>query len=173
MVNLSRILEEAGASIDVSDDFTMADLVVGDERFVFTAPIHFDVTFTNTLGGIVAHGTVTAPATAECSRCLCVFDLTLTGSVEGFFIFPGREEGVPSEQEYRLLHDTSADLMPDLIEALAVEAPFAPVHAEDCPGICPECGKNLTEGPCECPEETPESPFSMLKGMFGKDEAER
>lgn len=34
---------------------------------------------------------------------------------------------------------------------------------EDCKGLCDRCGKNLNEGPCDCSNDSKESPFAVLK----------
>ena len=48
--------------------------------------------------------------------------------------------------------------------ALVVEAPFAPVHAEDCKGICPTCGADRNVEECGCRREPQPSPFDEAQG---------
>ncbi len=43
------------------------------------------------------------------------------------------------------------DLRPSVREQWLLNVPSYAVCREDCKGICPTCGKDLNEGPCECP----------------------
>jgi uncharacterized protein len=42
------------------------------------------------------------------------------------------------------------DLSPAVREELALAAPAYPVCREDCAGLCPTCGADLNQGPCQC-----------------------
>ena len=54
--------------------------------------------------------------------------------------------------------------------AVRLELPFAPVHAQDCAGICPVCGCNRNVESCSCEGADVESgPFAALKTLFDDD----
>jgi uncharacterized protein len=167
-VSIADILGEHGASVLVSGELPLDRLVVGDEEFPFRAPAAVSVELTNTGAGFVAMGTVTAPVTAVCVRCLRTFDMDIVGEVEGFYVEHGHEEGLPEEQEVEFVSaDSTVDIMPALMEALVVAAPFAPLHAEDCAGICPECGADLNGGSCACGQApAADHPFSTLASLL-------
>jgi len=61
------------------------------------------------------------------------------------------------------------DLMEQILASLVLELPYAPLHAEDCPGICPQCGADLAEGPCDCRPGGSDSPFAVLKDLLPPD----
>ena len=168
-INLKRILGDLGEQLTAEGEIQMETLTVGDVSFHFRSPVRFDVTFTNTGGGIVANGTAEATVATECSRCLAEFEMPLVGDVEGFYVQPDRVEGLPAEQEFELIEDDKVDVEPAIVAALAVDAPFAPLHAEECKGICSTCGCDLNTAECACEEEPAESPFAVLKEMFGKE----
>jgi uncharacterized protein len=169
-IDLSAIREVTGGEMHVSDAVELPPLTVGDETFTFTRPVEFDVTLTNTSAGIVASGEVRATATTECSRCLEDFEMALTGEIQGFYVPGGRQEGIPAEQAVEPVSEGRIDLMPAILTALAVEAPFAPVHAEDCKGICPVCGVDRNVQECGCEAQRAPSPFDKLSGMFPDSE---
>lgn len=58
------------------------------------------------------------------------------------------------------------DLAEMLREQVILATPMQPLCREDCSGLCPVCGRDWNEGPCGCPEERPESPFSALKHII-------
>ena len=117
-------------------------------------------------------GSVTLPVLATCARCLLEFPLEITAEVDGFYISRGEEAGIPQEQEISYIDaENHIDLLPAVMAALVIEAPFAPLHDEECPGLCATCGADLNEGPCSCAQPLePGHPFASLKELLG-DEA--
>ena len=63
---------------------------------------------------------------------------------------------------------------PDLSElirqTLLVSLPLQPLCREACAGLCPQCGKNWNEGPCDCPTETVDPRFSALASLLDDEE---
>jgi len=172
-LDVRPILEEIGSGVHVSDSLDLDTLVVGDESFTMIEPPTFDLTVSNAGEALVSIGSITAHAWATCSRCLCQFETTITGDVEGMWLRPGDE--MPGEEEGVGEVDSvgAIDLEPALIAALVVEAPFAPIHAEDCKGLCATCGADLNTEECRCDEAPDEGhPFAALKGLLGDEDAE-
>lgn len=169
-IDISDILEDFGTPIALDAWLEMPVIVVGSEEFVPLAPAHLLFTVTNTGAGIVAAGTIELTVQAVCSRCLVEFPLTLTTEVDGFFVEPGGESGLPEEQEYGFITDASVDLMEPIMAALALDLPFAPLHDPDCAGICPVCGADRNSSRCGCVATAAPSPFEALKGLFDGEE---
>ena len=172
-VDVKSILDDLGGTIEVSDTLAMSDLDVGDEHFAMREPVRFDITVTNAGTGIVAMGTVTAEVTATCARCLIEFPLAIEGTVDGYYVEPGNTENIPEEQEVdKIDSEGYVDLLPEIMEALVLEAPFAPLHDEECAGICPECGADLNTDPCDCDSAIdPANPFASLGTLLESDSA--
>ena len=55
-------------------------------------------------------------------------------------------------------------------EVIALAMPLQPLCRGDCPGICPHCGLDLSEGQCECVDEKIESPFAVLAKLKGGED---
>jgi uncharacterized protein len=136
--------------------------------FVPRSPARFDVWLTNTGTSVVGGGSVVVEVIAMCSRCLCEFPLSIEGAVDGFYVEHGKEGGIPEDQEYEFItQEGVVDVLPSVMVALVLEAPFAPVHDEGCAGLCASCGADLNEGPCRCPAPTDdENPFSALGALL-------
>ena len=174
-VDVKSILDDLGGTIAVSDTFPLLDLNVGDEHFTVREPVRFTVTVTNGGTGIVAYGTVSADVTATCARCLIEFPITITGEVDGYFIRHGDTDNIPEEQDVEEIDSEGyIDLYPEIMGALVLEAPFAPLHDEECAGICPECGADMNTEPCDCADAPdPGNPFAALGTLLeqGTDSA--
>ncbi len=176
-LDVRSILEIVGGYIGVTEDLELDDLTVGDVTFTMRGPAHVDLGVSNAGEGIVAHGTVVAPVVATCVRCLCDFETELSGDVDGFYLRPGDVIPEGSEDEYTGAVDDAEriDLLPALLAALVLEAPFAPLHDEECAGLCIECGADLNVEQCGCDSKPDAShPFAALEGLLtdvGKDES--
>lgn len=165
-IDVRPFLDEIGGGVEVSDTFEMDELVVGDERFALVEPPSFRVSVSNAGEALVAVGSVTAHVRATCSRCLREFETEITGDVEGLWPRPGQPALEDQDISGEVDMNGTIDLEPALTAALVVEAPFAPLHDEECEGLCAVCGADLNEGPCGCGEEVSEEhPFASLKGL--------
>ena len=97
---------------------------------------------------VVAKGTAAATWVGECRRCLRPLQATLRAPVLEIF------ETDPTEGETQPLHGDHIDVEPVVREAVLLELPLAPLCAQDCAGLCPQCGSDRNESPCGCTEET-------------------
>jgi uncharacterized protein len=168
LVKVTSILDDLGATIEVNDEFLMEKLEVGSEEFVLLAPVRFDLWLTNTGTSVVSGGRVVAEVSGTCSRCLCDFPFRIEGEVDGFYVEHGEEKGIPTDQEYEWIdHEGTLDVLPSVMVALVLEAPFAPLHDEDCAGLCASCGADLNAGPCACSNASGEdNPFAALGALL-------
>jgi len=171
-VDVHPILEVLGADAVITGEISIPCLTIGPEVFELTGPVLFEVTLANTGTGVIGYGTARAPARVACVRCLEPFDLELAGEVEAFYVAEGRGEDLPEEQDVEpIAGDASVDILPAILCALAVEAPFAPLHDPDCAGLCPTCGCDRNAEQCDCDSLVePTGPFAALKGLVADDE---
>ncbi len=173
LVDVRPILEDLGAIIPLDSDVDLPEIILGTEAFKPLRPGHLVADVTNSGAGVVVSGSIDAEFEAICSRCLREFPLRVTAAVEGFYVLPGDDVDIPEEQEVSYIAEGAfIDLMEQLLSALVLELPFAPLHAEDCPGICPSCGADLEEGGCDCEPVSAESPFAALKDLLPRSDSE-
>lgn len=122
------------------------------------------------------HGDVSLETHQTCDRCALSFDraleIHLTRHLAPYFENPEQkadeeEETELSEEDlnFSYYHGEEIDLGNILAEEVFLAIPMTFLCREDCRGLCPNCGKNLNQGPCPC-EQAPEgSPFSALKDL--------
>jgi uncharacterized protein len=104
---------------------------------------------------VSVRGTVRTRAHVECVRCLREFDLTLEAPMVLYAERTGSTSRAEQDQlerdDYMLFHDgRRLDLRETVRELLLLELPITPLCREDCPGLCPKCGAELSLGPCRC-----------------------
>lgn len=120
------------------------DLVAIDQG----TPLDLDLQLQSVSEGVLVTGTVSAPTTGECSRCLG----PVTGHVEIYltelFGYPDTAtEATTEEDEVGRIVDDTVDLEQAIIDAVGLELPLSPVCRDDCPGLCPQCGIPLASEP--------------------------
>ncbi len=170
LVSVRALFDEIGGSLDLTGSVDVPVLEVGDEVFTPVRPASFSTTIVNAGDGMVATGTVSMVATTTCVRCLCSFETEITGEIEGFWVEHDQDRG--DEDDTGVVdQDGAIDLWPILLAALVIEAPFAPLHDEECAGLCTQCGADLNSENCACEQKTDdEHPFAALKAVLVEQE---
>ena len=113
------------------------------------------------------------PYRGSCARCLDpvegVFELEFerTVAAEGSITEEQLEE---NEDSYVMIRDGKLDVDEALREELLVCFPMRLLCDEDCPGLCPKCGKPKREGACGCPEKEIDPRLAVLKNWLDKQE---
>jgi uncharacterized protein len=105
-------------------------------------------------GDLVAvRGRIRSAAHLECVRCTRWFDLPVSAD---FTVVADRaggrarlEEDLEADGQMKFHDGRQLNLRDDVREALLLELPITPHCREDCRGLCPRCGADLNEGPCE------------------------
>ncbi|HEY2506878.1 MAG TPA: YceD family protein [Streptosporangiaceae bacterium] len=112
------------------------------------AELELEVQLEGVSEGVLVTATVTAPLAGECARCLEAFDSTVTVRFQELFVTPGEATEAAEDDSldsYRLDASGLLDLEPALRDAVVLELPLSPLCAEDCAGLCPECGVRLAD----------------------------
>jgi len=121
--------------------------------------------------GILARGILNTEVEVTCGRCLSLFSCPLTLNIEEEYfptvdVIGGVSLPLPDEpgcftiDEHHIL---------DLTEAIRQYAllviPMKPLCRANCAGLCPNCGHNLNQGPCNCPPQGGDPRWSKLKEL--------
>jgi uncharacterized protein len=105
------------------------------------ADLELDVRLDRVTDGVLVTATVRAPLVGECARCLDLFASATEIQFTELFSHDASDE----DADGYLLDGDLLDLEPALRDALVLELPLAPLCAEDCPGLCAECGVRLAD----------------------------
>lgn len=171
-VDVSSILEEPGAILEVDEDVPLSSISVSDVEACFAEAPRLSAVIANAGDVLLLTGSVRATAVLECARCLEPFEYELTGTLDAVFSDSDQPELRNDDQEWYPLTEKTIDLLPAAQSTLRVEVPFAPTHSDDCKGICPICGCNLNEDTCTCDHGESgrsDNPFAALKDLLPPD----
>ena len=98
-----------------------------------------------------------------CRRCLAPVVRPVDASVDILF---SEDDGADDPSIYVIPADSQTlDLSPAVREELILAAPDYVLCRDDCRGLCPRCGKDLNEGPCDCGPETPDPRWAGLAAL--------
>lgn len=175
--NVAQLLKSpVGTRLDVELD-NDDGLELKDQEAELAGPITGHVRLHRTNLGIYADGTVAVPVHLQCTRCLKDFNTTLTFPLhEDYYPTVDVDTGLPTTEPHDI--DVSfpidrhheVDLREAIRQNLVLELPIRVLCREDCAGLCPQCGKDLNDGPCDCQAEQPDERFSALRQLLEQQE---
>jgi uncharacterized protein len=137
--------------------------------------LELEIRLESVMEGVLVTGTVRAPLTGECVRCLEPLGRELEADFQEMFSYPeadGRGRDVESgtgteeagEEDMFFIEDGLFDLEPVLRDAVVLALPLQPVCREDCPGLCSECGARLADDP-DHHHEAVDTRWAALQGL--------
>jgi len=114
------------------------------------------------------HGKLSGDVTMPCRRCLA--DATVHVQDESHVIFADEGSAEAEDPDVYVLDErsTQLDLRPVVREQWMLVVPAYAVCREECKGLCPTCGKDLNNGPCDCPAAR-DSRWDALRRVQSKD----
>ena len=151
---------------------------VGINEFAATQYWTAEATFSNTGRHIVVRGGVTTSIELECARCLEQFQVKVASPVEEeleLLVPLVESEADEAEEPFvkeleGLFVDNVLDITELLRQNILLAVPIKPICSDTCKGLCPHCGKNLNQGPCECPQGESDSALAKLGSLLKEEE---
>jgi uncharacterized protein len=103
---------------------------------------------------IFLEGEMRASVIGECARCLERFEFTHTPRFS-FIMVPRQGSWAEEDLEggggdLTWYEGEEIDVSPMLRERMLLTLPTLPLCREGCRGLCPQCGRDLNAGPCDC-----------------------
>lgn len=114
--------------------------------------------------GILATGTATTVADAECSRCLDMTTLDVEVDFTELFAYDRSEDS-----EMFVVGD-SIDIEQIVRDAVVLALPFQPVCRPDCAGLDPETGEKLVPGTARKPQERIDPRWAALQEFQAQED---
>ena len=145
--------------------------------------VHVSGTVNDTGGYMSLRADIHVDYIAECDRCLdetpFTLDFTLERVISAAASPEARERLITEDEEewdgvtddLIYVDNGNIDFTYDLAEAISLEIPMRHLCSEDCRGLCPICGKKITdEHPgCEIKKEI-DPRLAILQKLLEKDE---
>lgn len=139
------------------------------------APLELDLRLESASEGVLVSGTVSAPTTGECARCLTPISGRVEIELTELFAYPASttDETTETDEVGRVgstgVPDT-IDLEQPIIDAVGLALPFAPLCGPDCAGLCAECGVALATAEPGHHHDRIDPRWAKLAGLLERDE---
>lgn len=124
----------------------------------------------NGVDRVLLQGEVHTTIAFDCDRCTENFNMEIDADFNldleyapGSKEEPSEHECSPSEMDVMYLKEPAIDLFDILNQQIFLLIPDKHLCSESCKGLCPRCGANLNQEPCDCKKELKSSPFAILK----------
>lgn len=175
-----RIADITAEGLSLVGEVTAEELGLTESDTMLRGPLSLSLDLMSADGMIAVTGVLEGTAIRQCVRCLKEYDDSLAFSVHAAFAREGKaskgtvcqpkvgilrkgrsgsvigepeaEEEDEGDDRYFFQGD-HLELAPMLREHIILAAPMQPLCRENCAGLCARCGKDLNEGPCQCPDE--------------------
>lgn len=168
-INVSQQLKSSIGSTRNYDVSEVVNLPSGDSLVEGT------VTLVRTDRGILARATLHTVIEATCSRCLSLLNCPITLNIEEEYfpitdVVSGTALPLPEEMGSFLIDEPHIlDLTEVICQYALLIMPMKPLCREDCAGLCPTCGYDLNQGPCNClPQQADPRWFELSKTVSDK-----
>jgi uncharacterized protein len=171
-------------------DVTAEELGLAETDAILRGPVSVSLDLMKADDMIAVTGVLEGTVVRQCVRCLKEYDDAVAFSVHAAFAREGKESKVGARQSKpgeprkgrpgatKTEADVEAEdegddryfyqgdhieLAPMLREHIILVSPMQPRCRENCAGLCARCGKDLNEGPCQCPAETPSTAIRVIR----------
>jgi ribonuclease-3 len=171
-VNIARLARRPGAVFSVQETVPSPSRI-GVELIAIQrgAPLDLDLRLESVSEGVLVTGTVAAPTTGECARCLETVNGRVEVALTELFAYPdSTTDATTDEDEVGRVVDDIVDLEQSVIDAVGLELPFSPVCRTDCPGLCPECGVPLATAEPGHHHDEIDPRWATLAGLLRPDD---
>jgi uncharacterized protein len=157
------LLEPVGTARSFSFDGERAD--VPEEQYKTT--ISGDISMMRTERGILVHADLDSQPEIACGRCAIPFTADYTFSFDEEFVAPadpvtGEPAADIGPDDLQIGEDLHLDVSEAVRQYEQAGLPIRPVCRPDCAGLCATCGRDLNDGPCDCPSEEADDRWSSL-----------
>jgi uncharacterized protein len=160
--------------IRFDESFEPGELDFEGEAMTQTGPLHAQGTaelLQHTGGEVRVEGTLDVRLECVCDRCLGRAEFPLETAFDLFYrpiLHNAREEEVAideGEAELAFYEGGGMELEDILREQVLLLLPMHRVCREDCKGICPTCGCNRNEAPCDCTSDYAGASWGALESL--------
>lgn len=173
-IDLSSMLNGRVEKLNINFDFVPEvrdDTAILPEDIKLSGPISVSGEIVDKNGYMTLSCNVKLEYDTVCDRCLddihssfeMLFERMVASSKKMVI------DDMVDEDDIIYIKEGFLDFENELMEELSLELPTYHLCREDCPGLCPKCGKKLADGDCGCREEKEIDPrLAILKKLLDK-----
>ena len=152
--------EKERLPIDVSLDFSELEW---NGMFPFQSPVSVNGAVEQSAGVVTLRVNVRYRYDGTCDRCMGEISQQRDLFLEHTLVVSLNRE---DNDSFVLIENYQLPLDDLIAEDLILAQPFKVLCKEDCRGLCPQCGKDLNHGQCDCRQDTVDPRLAALKQLL-------
>ena len=160
--------EFAPGTIDLGADFRLAEPLVASGRAQLVQEHRGP---RQVLADVRLTGKLATQVEIQCARCLEPVRREVQREFELLYRPLGadrgkQQEGVSEDESEIGYYEGEGVVLEEVLrEQLLLAAPMRAVCRDECKGLCPQCGRNLNAGACQCPPPEADPRWAALKDL--------
>ncbi|MBZ4655435.1 MAG: YceD family protein [Bacillota bacterium] len=160
-INVGDLRKHPGA--EEQFEFVLQEVPAISE-FSFVEPIKVKGKITNTGNVLELNVNLKTSALTTCSRCLdeVKVPVEITFAEEYCHASDCLQKQGLDDSAVIVFDSDFIDITEAVQENLILSLPMRTLCEPDCPGFCPQCGRNLKEGTCECHKDNVDPRLAVL-----------
>jgi uncharacterized protein len=176
-IHIEQITEK-GLFLDFAEraeSFPVLAQMIQDGECEFLGPIRTRLRAVKIRDFVEVEGTIETRVQLSCGRCLEAFTMVVANEFALTYTQQDPDAAAQFEPEdvelkaddFGLIQfqGETIDLQAGIQEQVVLAFPIRPLCAEDCKGLCQNCGANLNLGECGCDREIVNDGFAVLKNL--------
>lgn len=163
IINLKELAFK-GTTRQFNQSIDITHLIQGQLEILKAEPLDINLEASSAPNAVHVKGELSTELLLVCTKCLSHFDEPLLIPFQK--VFTSLPISSEEEDNVHLITEDKVDLMPYVEEDVILALPFTTLCSESCLGLCPHCGNNLNEQPCECKLHVMDPRLEGLKKYF-------
>lgn len=129
--------------------------------------VHADVVLDKAVNQIALNVAIHTAAAVSCDRCTAPFASPVEAKYRMHYLWNGEDASQYDVAEVQVIPQGSTiiDITEDVRQTVLIAVPLKLLCREECLGLCPHCGKDLNEGPCDCRPVEVDSRWDKLRAL--------
>jgi uncharacterized protein len=167
MIDLAQLRLEPGEERSLELPVVVPEVTLGGVAYAGpSAPVVARVDLTRLRTGLLMRLRLQTTIAGPCHRCLETAEVPVAIDVREYQA-DEPEQGAEDEEVCEYLEGDSLDVATWAADAIVLALPHRILCRADCRGLCPSCGADLNEGPCQCPPPEGDERWGPLRGLGG------
>ena len=162
VIDLRRLFQTDGMEEIHTGELDFSGMELGGVK-PFCVPVRVQAGLKSFAGAVDLTAKVTYTLRMPCDRCA---ETVVREYARTFTHTLVRESQEEDAGELIPVPDERLDLGSLLLEDILLDMPGQFLCKEDCKGLCPSCGKNWNQGPCQCGAPQVDPRLEVLKQLL-------
>ncbi|HHV51345.1 MAG TPA: DUF177 domain-containing protein [Clostridiales bacterium] len=161
IINIKQLFTGKADVLDIDCTLDFSGFEYQNNR-PFKEPVRVSGKISASAGIVVLNAVAEFVFHCACDRCLAEIDKPMQVPISHDLVTSSTED---DNDKLVLVENYELPLDDLVLEDLILNLPSKNLCREDCPGICPICGKDLKSGYCGCRSDKIDPRFAILKQL--------